>query len=41
MLEIAVTERPRLSSFSFKGITKSQAEDLTPKVGLVSGTNCY
>ncbi len=36
-LEIAVTERPRLSSFSFKGIPKSQAEDLTPKVGFVRG----
>lgn len=36
-LEIAVTERPRLSSFSFKGIPKSQADDLTPKVGLVRG----
>lgn len=36
-LELAVTERPRLSSFTFKGITKSQGEDLTPKVGLVRG----
>jgi len=36
-VEIAVTERPRLSSFSFKGIPKSQADDLTPKVGLVRG----
>lgn len=36
-LEIAVTERPRLSSFSFKGIPKTQAEDLTPKVGLIRG----
>ena len=36
-LEIAVTERPRLSSFSFKGIPKTQADDLTPKVGLVRG----
>jgi outer membrane protein insertion porin family len=36
-LEIAVTERPRLSSFIFKGIPKSQADDLTPKVGLVKG----
>src|SRR3954462_1320656 len=36
-LEIAVTERPRLSSFTFKGISKSQGEDLTPKVGLVRG----
>lgn len=36
-LEIAVTERPRLSSFVFKGIPKSQAEDLSPKVGLIRG----
>lgn len=36
-LEIAVTERPRLSSFSFKGIPKSQADDLSPKIGLVRG----
>jgi outer membrane protein insertion porin family len=36
-IEIAVTERPRLSSFTFKGIRKSEAEDLTPKVGLVKG----
>jgi len=36
-LEIAVTERPRLSSYSFKGIPKSQSEDLTAKVGLVRG----
>lgn len=36
-IEIAVTERPRLSSFTFKGIPKSQADDLTPKVGLVKG----
>jgi outer membrane protein insertion porin family len=36
-IEIAVTERPRLSSFVFKGIPKSQAEDLTPKVGMVRG----
>ena len=36
-LEINVTERPRLSSFTFKGISKSQAEDLTAKVGLVRG----
>ncbi|HEX8461844.1 MAG TPA: POTRA domain-containing protein [Segetibacter sp.] len=36
-LEIAVTERPRLSSFAFKNVPKSQAEDLTPKVGLIRG----
>jgi outer membrane protein insertion porin family len=36
-LEIAVTERPRLSSFSFKNIRKSEADDLNAKVGLVRG----
>jgi outer membrane protein insertion porin family len=36
-IEIEVTERPRLSSFNFKGIKKSEAEDLTSKVGLVKG----
>jgi outer membrane protein insertion porin family len=36
-LEIAVTERPRLSSFSFKNIKKTEAEDLTSKVGLIKG----
>jgi outer membrane protein insertion porin family len=36
-LEIAVTERPRLSSYSFKNISKANAEDLTAKVGLVKG----
>jgi outer membrane protein insertion porin family len=36
-LEIAVTERPRLSTFVFKGISKSHADDLTPKVGMVKG----
>ena len=36
-LEIAVTERPRLGSFDFKGIRKSEAEELSGKVGLVRG----
>lgn len=36
-LEIAVTERPRLSTFTFKGISKGQSDDLTPKVGLIRG----
>jgi outer membrane protein insertion porin family len=36
-VEISVTERPRLSSFLFKGIPKTQADDLTAKVGLVRG----
>ncbi len=36
-LEINVTERPRLSNFSFKGIGKSEADDLGPKTGLIKG----
>jgi outer membrane protein insertion porin family len=36
-LEIAVTERPRLGAFDFKGIRKSEAEELSGKVGLVRG----
>jgi outer membrane protein insertion porin family len=34
-VEIHVAERPRLSNFSFKGIKKSEADDLTTKSGLV------
>jgi outer membrane protein insertion porin family len=34
-LEIAVTERPRLSKFFFKGMTKSQQDDLKGKTGLI------
>ncbi len=36
-LEINVTERPRLSNFSFKGTSKSESDDLQPKTGLVKG----
>jgi outer membrane protein insertion porin family len=36
-IEIEVQERPRLGKFSFKGTTKSEAEDLNEKVGLVAG----
>ena len=36
-LELEVTERPRLATFNFKGIKKTESEDLTPKVGLVRG----
>jgi outer membrane protein insertion porin family len=36
-LEIAVTERPRLSNFNFKGIKKGEADDLAGKTGLVKG----
>jgi outer membrane protein insertion porin family len=34
-LEILVQERPVLSDFKFKGIKKSQADDLVAKVGLI------
>ncbi|MDB5211181.1 MAG: outer membrane protein assembly factor YaeT precursor [Sediminibacterium sp.] len=34
-IEIAVTERPRLSKFFFKGIRKGETEDLSGKTGLV------
>lgn len=34
-VEIAVTERPRLSNFYFKGIPKGQQDDLRGKTGLV------
>jgi outer membrane protein insertion porin family len=34
-LEIAVTERPRLSKYFFKGIRKGESEDLSGKTGLV------
>ena len=34
-IEIAVTERPRLSNFFFKGVRKGEGEDLTGKTGLV------
>ena len=36
-LELNVTERPRLSKFNFKGIGKSEAEDLAPKTGVTIG----
>ncbi len=36
-VEINITERPRLSSFKFKGIKKGETEDLTKKTGLVKG----
>jgi outer membrane protein insertion porin family len=34
-IEIAVTERPRLSRFFLKGIPKGQAEELSGKTGLI------
>lgn len=36
-IEIQVTERPRLSRFVFKGISKTQADELKSKTGLVPG----
>lgn len=36
-IEINVTERPSLSSFAFKGVKKSEAEELEGKTGLVKG----
>jgi len=36
-IEIAVTERPRLSTFYFKGVKKGDGDDLTTKTGLVKG----
>lgn len=37
-LEIQLTERPRINSVTFKGISKGDIEDLQPKVGLRNGT---
>jgi outer membrane protein insertion porin family len=34
-IEFAITERPRLASFKFEGIKKSEREDLEPKVALI------
>lgn len=36
-LEIAVTERPRLSKFYFRGAKKSEVDDLKAKTGLIIG----
>ena len=36
-VEINITDRPSLTSFKFKGISKSEADDLTPKLGLAKG----
>lgn len=36
-LEIHVTEKPRLSKFSFSGVNKSEADDLREKINLVKG----
>ncbi len=37
-LVIRVEERPRLSRFSVRGVSKSQAKELSEKIGLVRGT---
>lgn len=37
-LVIKVEERPRLSRFSFRGLNKTQAKELSEKIGLVRGT---
>ncbi len=37
-LTIAVTERPRISRYSFKGVKKGQADDLREKIRFVPGT---
>ena len=36
-VEIGITERPRVSSFKFKGVKKSESDDLIGKTGLVKG----
>jgi outer membrane protein insertion porin family len=36
-LEIEVQERPRLAKYTFRGIKKTEGEDLQEKVGLVAG----
>ncbi len=37
-LDIKLVERPRLSRFSFKGIKKSEADDIRDQIKLVKGT---
>lgn len=37
-LVVEVKERPRISQFSFEGITKSQADDLREKINFIRGT---
>ncbi len=37
-LDIYLQEQPRLSSFSFTGVNKTEADDLTEKVKLIRGT---
>ncbi len=37
-LTVVVTERPRISQFSFQGISKSQADELREKINFIRGT---
>ncbi|RMG56663.1 MAG: outer membrane protein assembly factor BamA, partial [Bacteroidetes bacterium] len=37
-MTIVVKERPRISQFSFQGISKSQADDLREKINFIRGT---
>ncbi len=36
-LNIALTERPRVSEINFTGLKKSEIDDLTPKLGIIKG----
>lgn len=36
-IEIHITDRPALTNFRFKGVTKTEQEDLMPKLGLAKG----
>ncbi len=36
-IELNITDRPSLTSFKFKGISKTEADDLTTKIGLAKG----
>jgi len=36
-IEINITDRPSLTNFKFRGISKGDADDLTPKLGLAKG----
>ncbi|MEO9209836.1 MAG: POTRA domain-containing protein [Ginsengibacter sp.] len=38
-VELKITDRPTLTSYKFKGATKSETDDLTPKIGLRKGGN--
>ncbi len=36
-IEIDIKDRPSLTNFKFKGVSKGEADDLTPKLGLAKG----